>query len=75
MTHAHQSKLVKFLFLKINCYFTIITLFIFIALNEEDHLSHLNISMLIDKNPVERYRVVLQTQKINWDSFKFKLKL
>ena len=29
--------------------------------------------MLIDKNPVERYKSVLETQKIDWDSFQFKI--
>ena len=29
--------------------------------------------MLMDKNPMERYMAVLETQKINWDSFKFKI--
>ena len=28
--------------------------------------------MLIEKNPMERYRAVLETQRINWDSFEFK---
>ena len=31
------------------------------------------ISMLIDKNPMERYRAVLETQRMNWDSFQFKI--
>ena len=27
--------------------------------------------MLTDENSVERYRALLATQKMNWDSFKF----
>ena len=38
-----------------------------------DHLSHLNILRLIYKNPMKRYKTVLETQIINWDSFKFKV--
>ena len=29
--------------------------------------------MLIDTNPVERYRAVMETQRINWDSLKFNI--
>ena len=29
--------------------------------------------MLIDKNPMERYKSVLKTQRIDWDSFQFEM--
>ena len=37
-------------------------------------MSYLNISTLSDKNPVERYMTVLETQRINWDSFEFTIR-
>ena len=30
--------------------------------------------MLIDKNPLARYKYVMETEKIDWDSFQFKVK-
>ena len=63
------------MFLKINCYFTDITFLIFIASKQQDRLSHPIISMLNDNNPVERYRLIMETQRINWDSFQFKIKV
>ena len=36
-------------------------------------MSNLNISILIDKNLVERYRAVSETQRIHLNSFEFKI--
>ena len=41
---------------------------------QQDHLLYLNVSMLIDKNSMERHMAFLETQKINLDSFQFKNK-
>ena len=50
-----------------------LTLLFFISTSskQQDHLSHLNILMLIDEKAVERYKAVLETQSINWDPFQF----
>ena len=58
---------------KTSYYFTDITFFIFIAPKQQDHLSQFSISILIDKDPINRYRAVLNAQRINWDSFEFKV--
>ena len=65
MKHAHHSKEMMLLFLKININFIRISFFSFIASKQHDYLSHLNISMLIDKDLMERYKAVLETQRIN----------
>ena len=63
----------KAIIFKTNCYFTDIIFFIFISSKQQDNLSLLNISMIIDKKPMERYRAVLKTQRINGDSFELKI--
>ena len=73
MAQAHHSKSVKLLLLKTNCYFTDISFFIFIAQNQQDHLSYLSIAMLIDGDLMDRYKAVLQVERINWHSFVFKI--
>ena len=65
LTHAYQSKLVKLLFLRNNCYFTDIAFFILITSKQQNSLSHLNLSMPIDKNPAEICMVALEAQRIN----------
>ena len=64
MTYAHQSKKVKLLFLNTNCYFTHVTFFTFFSSMKQDHVSQLNISMLINKNSVKRYKAVSKGQRI-----------
>ena len=59
--------------LDINCYFTDITFFIFVPSKQHDHLSSLQLSTLIDKNPIERYMSMLETENIDWDSFQFEV--
>ena len=40
-------------------------------MKQQDHPSYLQLSSLIDNNPVERYKSVLETQRVDWDSFQF----
>ena len=66
---------IKLLWLNTNCYFIDITFFIFISSKQQNNLSHLNISILIDENLMKRYRAVLDMHRINWDSFEFEIKV
>ena len=45
----------------------------FVFSKQQDNFFYLNISLLIDKNSMERYMAILETQTINWDSFQFKI--
>ena len=63
----------SFCSLNTNCYFTDITFFIFVSSKQHDPCSYLQLSTLIDKNPVERCKSMLETEKIDWDSFQFKI--
>ena len=60
------------MFLNMNCNFTGITYFPFILLKQQDHWSYLQLLTFIDKNPMKRYESVLETQRIDCDSFQFK---
>ena len=58
----------------INCYFNDITFFIFIPSQQQDSLSYLHLSTLIDKNPMERYKSMLETKIIVGNHSNMKLR-
>ena len=59
--------------LNINCYFIDSPCFPFVSSKQQDNLSYLQLSTLIDKYSVERYKSVLERQRINCDSFQFEM--
>ena len=65
-----RSKL-SFCSLNTYCYFTDIIFFIFVFSKQHNLCPYLQLSTLIDKNPMERYESMLETEKIDWDSFQF----
>ena len=38
---------------------------------QQGNVSHLNLSEIVHKDPIERYRSVLEAEVIDWDSFDF----
>ena len=42
-------------------------------MKQQDPLLYLQLSTLIGKNPMEKYKSVLEMQRFNWDSFQFKM--
>ena len=58
---------------KNTCSYTDITFFNFIIPKQQNHLSHLNISDLIDENLTETNKAVLEAKIIDWDSYELKV--
>ena len=65
------SKL-SFCSLNTYCYITGITFFIIISSKQHNPCSCIQLPTLIEKNPMEKYKSMLETEKIDWDSFQFK---
>ena len=41
---------------------------------QQGHVSHLNTNEIIHKDPIKRYKEVLEAETIDWDSFHFNCK-